>query len=114
TNPNVFSKNTAIVTFTTAILKEGISYSETYSEKPLLSIYPNPAADLINISFLSGSEEALLRIYDINGKLCFQKVISGDGESVSAQVDLNGFPKGIYSVIATDSKKQEAHNFAKQ
>ncbi|HKR06370.1 MAG TPA: kelch repeat-containing protein [Bacteroidia bacterium] len=114
TNPGVFSKYSSVISFTTAILKEGESYSTAPGEKSLLNIYPNPAADFINLSFLTESPEAEIRIYDINGKLCFQKIIPGDGELVKNTVDLHGFPNGIYSVVVTDRAKQAVHNFVKE
>jgi|GEM_PF-2397905 len=110
----VFSKYTAVINFTTALLKEGETYSAACNEKSLLNIYPNPASDFMNISFSTRSAEAEIKIYDIHGKLCFQKIISGNGENVISRIGLAGFPKGIYSVIATDDRKQEVRTFVKQ
>ena len=57
---------------------------------PKLKIYPNPTYSVLNLENINGYEKAT--IYDINGKLLVQKVISNDVE----KIDLSNLTNGIY------------------
>ncbi len=56
-----------------------------------LSIYPNPASGMVNIQ---GSANALVKIYDINGRLMFSQ-FSAEGQ---IQLDASSWAKGVYMV----------------
>ncbi|MBK8720749.1 MAG: T9SS type A sorting domain-containing protein [Saprospiraceae bacterium] len=64
--------------------------SSVQSIDPKLKIYPNPTYSVLNLENLNGYEKAT--IYDINGKLLVQKVISNDVE----KIDLSNLTNGIY------------------
>jgi len=59
----------------------------------VIRIYPNPTKGLINIEILPiNDQKALIRIYNINGKMVMEKLIS-DQNTV---IDLNDQVAGIY------------------
>ena len=64
-------------------------------ELSTLSIYPNPANDIVNIKW-DRSENASVRIYDVNGKLMFyskdQNLFNG------LSIDASAYNSGIYFV----------------
>jgi hypothetical protein len=64
-----------------------------------IQVYPNPARDMINLSFGSMQyKTAIVKITDISGKL-----ISSDTfhNLSTATIDLTGSPKGIYILNLT-------------
>lgn len=65
--------------------------------KKLFHIYPNPADDILNISLLEDLETRI-QIFNIMG--VFLKEIS---VSQQAQIDISGFPNGMYFVRLKDN-----------
>ncbi|MDR0415045.1 MAG: RICIN domain-containing protein [Prevotellaceae bacterium] len=80
----------------------GYSGVESRTAAGELTIYPNPAPQggLVNVETgdirLSG--EAVLRIYDITGRIVLSQYLKPDDR----QVDISAIPKGIYFVALTD------------
>ncbi len=68
-----------------------------------VSIYPNPAADIIYIAGASSATASSVAIYDMTGKLVsMPDIANGDGNISSA--DISVLPAGIYSLqIVTDA-----------
>jgi hypothetical protein len=68
-------------------------------------VFPNPAANLVNIQFTSGQNTSLtIDIIDSNGKH-IQQVYMGDHQGTHAYQWNSSVPKGVYYCrIATDSK----------
>ncbi|SFT55408.1 Por secretion system C-terminal sorting domain-containing protein [Lishizhenia tianjinensis] len=66
----------------------------------LFEIYPNPAEDLVSLQ-LNQIEQASLRIFDLSGKLVFQKEIN----SYDTQLDISSLQRGMY-MIEVKSKDQ--------
>jgi len=64
--------------------------SSVQSIDPKLKIYPNPTYSELNLENISGYEKA--SIYDINGKLLVQKMISNN----LGKIDLSNLTNGIY------------------
>lgn len=68
--------------------------------KELLHIYPNPFNDIVNIVFKDNSfNDALLKIYNINGNLIYEKMISSN-----TAIDLSNFSKGTYCFVTINDK----------
>ena len=53
-----------------------------------LSVYPNPAADVL---YLEGIENEMVSIYDAMGRLVMQQVYTEN-------LDVSSFAKGVYAV----------------
>ncbi len=67
------------------------------AEKEKFSIFPNPASDYFEISYLSGGlENAIVRIYDNTGNL--QKELPVPNKD-KITVDVRGWSSGIYLVV---------------
>ncbi|HNN31804.1 MAG TPA: T9SS type A sorting domain-containing protein, partial [Chitinophagaceae bacterium] len=87
-----------------AIDKDGKkTYSKTLSittnfKPQTLNLYPNPAANIVNIKF---SDIKQVYITDITGRLLLSKQISGVSNT---QLNIASIGKGIFFVRVTDSK----------
>lgn len=63
------------------------------------SIFPNPANDIMNISYqTAGTTPVLVRIYDQAGKSVIEKIIKPVNGNQAEQISLYGIPDGIYFV----------------
>ena len=60
-----------------------------------MQIFPNPSADQVTVLFNTGNNEhADLKISDPQGRIVFEKTVSG----TSSMIDVSTFAKGIYTV----------------
>jgi chitodextrinase len=64
-----------------------------------LNVYPNPADDLVNLSFsVVGSAQAEIRILDMQGREVWRATETAQGARFNAQVDVSEFAAGVYMV----------------
>lgn len=63
-------------------------------------IFPNPASHFVSVH--SSACEASLAIYDVQGKLVFEKIVG-----CSDIIDLSGYTPGIYSFVFSDNKQTQ-------
>jgi lysophospholipase L1-like esterase len=82
------------------------SLKENKSE--LLSVYPNPTNDLLQVSCTDANNSSI-EIYNITGKLIFRK----DIDSVTTEVSLVNLSEGIYFVRLVSGNKQVTQKFVK-
>lgn len=76
-------------------------------EVQVTSIYPNPAKGKVTIAIpLKKNEEAVIRIYDIQGRLIenVRTITAVTAGTQKIQYNLNSKKPGIYNVIVTTSK----------
>ena len=74
---------------TRLILKEAEGSSTEESMLSTISIFPNPAQNLISIN--AENDFGSIRIFDLNGRVHI--------ESNNAQIDISGLTKGIYFIL---------------
>lgn len=69
------------------------TYSEikqlTFGRDNSISIYPNPAKDMVNVKVADWSKVAAVRILDVNGKILFQTQNASNGISLGAMANGN-------------------------
>lgn len=82
--------NTVVDKFGTITNTSNVSKSE-------FKIFPNPTKDLFNIQL---ANVKFIAVYDISNKILFD--IKIDPNSLTTEVDLSGFPSGIYFMKAID------------
>lgn len=71
---------------------------EDYNTLNNLSVYPNPASEILHVSFdLSDDNTASVQMIDLRGQMVFNESVSG---SLSYKTDINTslFTKGIYTL----------------
>lgn len=80
-----------------------------------LRVFPNPATDRLNVSFVSGDAEMLsCKILDVTGKLLYSKRIHSNGGLVEESVDISEYAKGIYFLRIETSKGTTIEKFIKE
>lgn len=85
---------TILVQFTTSALRQINDEDEVVVD---FEVYPNPTSGILDLKFSAIHEQtAIVTFYDLSGKLFLQKEISVTGESSLNEIDLTGFPNGIY------------------
>ena len=61
-----------------------------------LAVYPNPAKDILYVSFNSSSTSSLITIYDINGQLAFEREFQGN--NAKEQLNVSNLKNGMYLI----------------
>ncbi len=61
-----------------------------------ISIYPNPANDMLRVQFAAAKKPAELLLFDVQGKLVLLQPINAD----LSVVDVSALPKGVYQAVA--------------
>jgi hypothetical protein len=67
---------------------------KTASESTAISVYPNPAKELLNISINGADSNIKVSVTDITGKELISKTIQNN----PAQIDVSGLSQGIYLI----------------
>ncbi|MCZ2247505.1 MAG: GEVED domain-containing protein [Bacteroidia bacterium] len=78
---------------------------ESLSDGTSLELYPNPASDVINLSFNGSKTHSLaVRVVNVNGQLVYTDVVNQYSGQYKNQIDLSAAAKGVYFVqIITDN-----------
>ncbi|PZU86150.1 MAG: hypothetical protein DI529_09050 [Chryseobacterium sp.] len=76
--------------------------------KNQFSVYPNPVADIINIS--GDSQISSVQIYDYAGKL----LLSNSANSKKLQLNVSSLPKGNYIVRVLSGQNSSSHKIIKK
>jgi hypothetical protein len=76
-----------------------ISVENKLNEIAVTNVHPNPTTDNINFDFSSPVKGILkIRIYDFTGRLVVEKVQNVDDGKTSMNTQMDGLPKGVYSL----------------
>jgi len=90
-----------------SIVEDGINKTSENTLKGI-SIFPNPAADMIYIKN-ENLENSVIGIYDLQGKLILETEITGSGQSI----DIKFLDKGIYILRIENGGKTESRRIVK-
>jgi len=93
-------------TVTWTLKEEPVNYNpnaikEPHKPLPGIHIYPNPGKGIFNIR-LDAPAQASLSVFDAAGKQLLRQTLKGTG----AQVDLSGYPAGLYLFRLADGTGQ--------
>ncbi len=76
-----------------------------------ITVYPNPASGMVNISVNNANfTQLLINIVDIQGKEVYNELDKNVSAAYSKQINIEGFAKGVYYIrltTGTDSKVQK-------
>ena len=75
---------------------------EELAQKNIITVYPNPASDIVHIKINSFIPDAKVELLDINGSVVLQKATAFN-KDVSYDLNLNGIAKGVYFINITDN-----------
>lgn len=109
-----FGEITMIQTFSTSklIVTQGLLQTRTDTaatgihsdsfDVPVISVYPNPAQQLVTFESESTSAEKLnYQLTDINGKIIINRELRYSGRKVKEEINLTGLAAGIYLLKLT-------------
>jgi hypothetical protein len=74
------------------IINCSVGVEDNISEDVKILVYPNPSNTIVNFELSETSKSAELFLFDVTGK----KVLVQKMNSYSTQIDVSGYPKGIY------------------
>lgn len=97
----------SLIDFNTLTVAAAPGMAINYQEEELynLSVYPNPAEDILWFN-LPVSETAQLRIFDMTGRIVSNEILQVEGQRVMS-IPTNDFTSGAYILeISTDSHHQ--------
>ena len=72
------------------------------------ALYPNPADDVLNIAGSDIPENAIYILYDSNGRMLTNRIIS------TASIDVSGLSAGTYFIKLVDNGKVQTQKFIKK
>lgn len=77
-----------------------------------LKIYPNPAQDVLNITFGTAPQQVKLDIFDLNGRLV-KTIERKDVAQTVQQINIESLTSGTYILIVNSGKDSTSHKFIK-
>ena len=81
-----------------------------------LSVYPNPASNVVNVSFVGPvNEEISLDVYDLNGRKINSIIDTelSNGKFYNITLDVSTYPLGTYLVVMTSNSTNKVSKFIK-
>ncbi|MBV6460268.1 MAG: hypothetical protein HJHJAOHD_00376 [Flavobacteriales bacterium] len=73
------------------------------NKERLVSVYPNPSNDIVNISFTESTNNTLqIQLFDVTGKEVYNKVILKNTKTI--ELDFSHIQKGLYSLRLVSSE----------
>ena len=116
-NVSVYAKGNKTQRFATTSMAIAMKEHTAVNNRNL-KIYPNPAAQNLNISFTSDFKNITLQITDVLGKVQYQKLLFADETFMhELQLDLNelNLVSGMYTLSIVENEKIAASKtFVKQ
>jgi hypothetical protein len=86
-----------------------------YSFEQLLDFYPNPASDVLNLSFSNlVKDQAVVNIYNAMGTLVMTQQFAGNELTTVQNINVNNLAAGFYSIqVSLDNKANVGSSFIK-
>lgn len=94
---------------------QAVTAVNDYSGVTELSVFPNPASDRLNVSFMTEDASPIdCKILDMTGKMLYNKHIETDGGLVEESFNVSDFAKGIYLLRIETPKGTTIEKFVKE
>ena len=98
-----------------AMTAQTVTAVNDYSGVADLKVFPNPASDQLNVSFVVEEGASLsFKILDVTGKLLYNKQMKSDGGLVEETVNVSDFATGLYFLRIETSKGTTIEKFVKE
>ena len=111
TNRDASSSNFALASMGYLNFSDIATALASVQVKPLLSIYPNPVREVLNINLPLGWEAyAQLEIIDMGGKVVLQELLN----SLASSISVSELPKGLYLLRVQNGTQSSNTKFIKQ
>jgi len=72
-------------------------------QAPIVSLWPNPASDVLHVLIPDADHSVLLELFDASGR----SVLSGQYEQGTVELNVSGLPAGVYHLVVTGEAGQE-------
>jgi len=106
------SSATTVKNATFVIKRPPTSVTSYHTNNDDITIFPNPASDMLNISYSSGYDVKNIRICDIMGRVLIIKTVSGNNASINIRDLLAG--NYFITMLNTENKILGIRSFSKQ
>jgi hypothetical protein len=84
-----------------------VGLEEKLVKNELLNVFPNPASDLVNVTFVSTEKQSRLSVYDLMGKeLIAKNTVSNSGLS-QQELDVSHLARGTYILMLTSENSRK-------
>jgi hypothetical protein len=89
---------------------------ESYEFNDIIFAYPNPATDVINLSFSNiVKEQAIVTVYDATGRQVYTETFSGAQLGANHVLPVQNFATGLYSIqVQVDERGLTGSSFLKK
>ncbi len=84
------------------IRTNSIGISEISFANDFMSVYPNPANGIVNITLAAGLNNGTIQLFDVLGKQIYSTQVA----SLSSNIDLSGVAAGIYTIKVSEGNKR--------
>ncbi|MEN9522428.1 MAG: hypothetical protein RL065_805, partial [Bacteroidota bacterium] len=91
-------------------IKSENDYSTPFNQNTKFALVPNPADNSVSIEITDITNETTISMYDVAGKIVFEKIIDAQNESSTIIVNTNNYANGTYIVnvkSATQNSSQK-------
>lgn len=79
---------------------------------PTLRVYPNPAAERLNISLPENFQQGIIMVYDLQGRLILQEKVTNT--NVMYSLNLHDVDPGMYSIYLLSGNNRYSSRFIRQ
>jgi hypothetical protein len=94
----------------TELTSNGTAVGIMETEIAKLNVYPNPASDVLNVSFYANQSDYAISLNDLQGRtISTQKISDSSGEQLFSFLTDN-IAKGSYIVVVSSDKGQITKN----
>lgn len=85
---------------------------EDLSSDVKVSVFPNPCSDNINIVFSGLNDDAVVKLYNIQGQMLSEKNISKTSSGI-VQISISDFASGVYYIVFRNNNYNELFKILK-
>ena len=86
-------------------IDERIIPADRHLDLKSFSVFPNPTAGNLNISFTGNNEPTVVQVTDITGKEVFKETINNFNGSYNKDIDLSNYAKGQFILYVIQNQK---------
>lgn len=87
---------------------------ENVPEHIATNIYPNPATNEVNIAFEQSVSNSVVVLYDITGKVVYQKQLEQVAKGHIEKINTDGLSGGVYALKISNDKQEATYKIIKQ
>jgi hypothetical protein len=84
-----------------------VGLEENLVKSEILNVFPNPASEVVNVTFVNTEKNSTISVYDLTGKeLLSKNILSGNGLS-QQELDVSHLSRGTYILTLTSDNSRK-------